>query len=122
MDDYDYKWEKEVWGNSQESFLPVNPMMVVKDFLFWTFLAGGLGLLFWNIFGGSGEIETIILAVVIVNAGYSFYLGNILSEQRGWFCQFEKKFEAFEQRCEGVEKKVDGVEAELRKLHQHRTK
>ena len=75
-----------------------------------------------KILGGSWLFESLTLALLIANVGYSFFLGNNISEQKGWSQQFEKRFEAFERRCEGVEKKVDGVEAELRKLHQHHKK
>ncbi len=47
-----------------------------------------------KIVGGSWELEAIILALVIANFGYSFYIGNSLSEQRGWTSQFEKRFDA----------------------------
>ncbi|HLC90943.1 MAG TPA: hypothetical protein VJI15_04185 [Candidatus Nanoarchaeia archaeon] len=40
-----------------------------------------------KIFGGSWEIETIILTLVVTNITHSFY-------QIGWSKQFEKRFEA----------------------------
>lgn len=49
-----------------------------------------------KIFGGSWH-EQLLLGLILANLGYSFYLGNKLSEQQGWLTQFEKRFEQFEQ-------------------------
>jgi len=46
-----------------------------------------------KILGGSWDLETIILTLVVTNLSYSFYLGNKLSILQGSFMQFEKKFE-----------------------------
>ncbi|MEK6950618.1 MAG: hypothetical protein AABX13_02750 [Nanoarchaeota archaeon] len=59
-----------------------------------------------KILGGSWVIETIILAIVIANAGYTFYFANQVAELRGESRQFEKRFESFERRFEVLENKV----------------
>ncbi len=48
-----------------------------------------------KVLGGSWH-EQLFLGLIIANLGYSFYLGNKLSEQKGWLTQFEKRFEQME--------------------------
>ncbi len=68
-----------------------------------------------KILGGSWEMETFLITLVIANAGYSFYLGNQISELRGWSQQFEKRLE---EKFTALEKRFDTVAADF-KPHPH---
>jgi len=50
-----------------------------------------------KLMGGSWDLESIMLTLLAVNIGYSFYLGNQVSqlqgEFKGWSRQFEKRFD-----------------------------
>lgn len=37
-----------------------------------------------KVFGGSLGFEEIVIALLVANLGYSFYLNSILSEHLGW--------------------------------------
>jgi len=56
-----------------------------------------------KIIGGSWELE-LMLALILTNLGYSFYIGNKISEQRGWSTQFEKRFEGLERKVQETRK------------------
>ncbi len=104
-------------------------MVKIAHFLQWVLrifliVVGLLAIyqLLRKIFGGSWEIETLILTVVMANLSYTFYIGNKISEQQGWSQQFGERFGAFERRFETLERKVGSLETDFREHLQHSKK
>lgn len=84
-------------GLFNQSFLVVKIKKEIIQWLLRIFLIV-LGLiiiyqLLKKLLGGSWEMQ-LLIALAVANLGYSFYLGNKVSEQKGWSAQFEKRFEA----------------------------
>jgi len=57
------------------------------NLFYWTLIIYICYLLFEilrKLLGGSLGFEELIVGLLIANLGYSFYLGNIISEHLGW--------------------------------------
>ncbi|MBU2638286.1 MAG: hypothetical protein KJ955_04900 [Nanoarchaeota archaeon] len=59
----------------------------LKKILYWLFLLFAIYLIFElirKIFGGSISFEGAVIALLVMNIGYSFHISSKLSEHIGW--------------------------------------